>query len=67
MSAGRSHCGTQAVGEWIFSIPAVADEIAKREIDLVVMQTHGRKRLSQVLLGSVTERSFRCALTCATT
>lgn len=39
----------------------LVDEIAKREIDLVVMPTHGRKGLSHVLLGSVAERVIRRA------
>lgn len=39
----------------------LVDEIAKREIDLVVMPTHGRRGLSHVLLGSVAERVTRRA------
>ena len=39
----------------------LVDEIENRDIDLVVMPTHGRRRLSHALLGSVAERVTRGA------
>jgi nucleotide-binding universal stress UspA family protein len=40
---------------------ALSDFIAKQDIDLVVMGTHGRQGLGKILLGSVTESVLRRA------
>lgn len=39
----------------------IADLAQEQGVDLIVMTTHGRKGLSHVLLGSVTERVIRTA------
>lgn len=41
--------------------PAILDYIDERDIDLVVMGTHGRTGLDRYLLGSVTEKIVRLA------
>ena len=40
---------------------AIADEAKKRNADLIVMPSHGRRGLSRLLLGSVAERVLRLA------
>ena len=39
----------------------IADEAKKRNADLIVMPSHGRRGLSRLLLGSVAERVLRLA------
>jgi nucleotide-binding universal stress UspA family protein len=46
-----------------FGRPAqtIASYCAERDIDLIVMGTHGRSCFAHLLLGSVAERLLRCA------
>ena len=57
-------CGIEAVtGEVREGSPAevLLDHVDDRDVDLVVMGTHGRRGLDRYLLGSVTERVVRLA------
>lgn len=40
-------------------VPAVIDETAKRNADVIVMGTHGRTGLAHLVMGSVAERVLR--------
>ncbi|RMG55001.1 MAG: universal stress protein [Acidobacteria bacterium] len=45
------------VEDW--PVPAILRTAEERDVDLIVMGTHGRRGLSRVMLGSVTERVLR--------
>ena len=55
---GRPHALEAAV-RWDSPVEGVVEYARDREIDLVVIATHGRAGLSHVLLGSVAERIIR--------
>lgn len=51
--------GFEAAVRWGGPVEGIVEYAADREIDLVVIATHGRTGLSHVLLGSVAERIVR--------
>lgn len=60
VDAGNKH-GVEVVDEVLQGDPVstIVDYAADREIDLIVMGSHGRRGLPRHLLGSVTERVAR--------
>jgi nucleotide-binding universal stress UspA family protein len=66
-----SRCNTEVLRELLAGLPrevplhgskvweVIADVVARNEIDLLVLGTHGRKGLQKLLFGSVAEEVFR--------
>jgi nucleotide-binding universal stress UspA family protein len=42
--------------------PAIIDTAKQKDVNAIVMGTHGRKRLMRVLMGSVAEQVLRAAI-----
>lgn len=59
----REHAGQDAAIECLvkedLAVPAIVQTAKERDVDLVVMGSHGHTGISRIMLGSVTERVLR--------
>lgn len=64
-TAGRHETGDirieRAQRRAISAVPAILDYVEEKDVDLVVMGTHGRRALGRMLLGSVAREVLRAA------